>query len=134
MRVAVAPVGTVLAVLALTGCGAVTDRADAAGDVAVRMLSAVAEKDGAGACALLAPDSAAEIEQSADQPCAEAILEEDLPAPGTVSASDVYGQWAQVRVGGDTVFLAVFPGGWRVVAAGCRSRGERPYDCAIQGG
>jgi hypothetical protein len=46
----------------------------------------------------------------------------------------VYGQWAQVRIGGDTVFLAVFPGSWRVVAAGCQSRGDRPYDCQVQGG
>ena len=34
----------------------------------------------------------------------------------------------------DTVFLAVFPGGWRVVAAGCTPHGDRPYDCVVQGG
>jgi len=28
----------------------------------------------------------------------------------------------------------MFPGGWRVVAAGCQSRGERPYDCVVDGG
>ena len=38
----------------------------------------------------------------------------------------MYGQWAQVRLSGDTVFLAVFPGGWRVVAAGCTPRGSVP--------
>jgi hypothetical protein len=32
------------------------------------------------------------------------------------------------------VFLAAFPGGWRVVAAGCTPRGDRPYDCTLQGG
>jgi hypothetical protein len=42
--------------------------------------------------------------------------------------------WAQVRLDDDTVFLAAFPGGWRVVAAGCRPRGEaEPYDCAVEG-
>jgi hypothetical protein len=51
-----------------------------------------------------------------------------------VSASEVYGQRAQVRLSGDTVFLAVFPDGWRVVAAGCTARGEKPYDCVLQGG
>ncbi|MCG5436268.1 hypothetical protein [Micromonospora foliorum] len=111
-----------------------TDRGDAAAAVAVRMLTAVAEMDAAAACPLLAPDTLAELEQSADKPCAEAILAEDLPKPGSVSASEVYGQRAQVRLSGDTVFLAVFPGGWRVVAAGCTARGEKPYDCVLQGG
>lgn len=130
-----AAVGAALAVTAVTGCGAVTDRGDAAAAVATRMLSAAAGgKDGSAACALLAPDTVAELEQSADKPCAEAILAEDLPDPGAVVATDVYGQRAQVRLSGDTVFLAVFRGGWRVVAAGCTARGDRPYDCVLQGG
>ena len=62
------------------------------------------------------------------------LLDENLPQPGAVTGTAVYGQWAQVRVGDDTVFLAAFPGGWRVVAAGCKSRGDRPYDCRLQGG
>jgi hypothetical protein len=122
------------ALLAATGCAAVGDRGDAADSVALRFLTAVDGKDGATACAVLAPDTAFELEQSADKPCAEAVLHEDLPKPGSVTGTDVYGQWAQVRLVGDTVFLAVFPGGWRVVAAGCTPRGERPYDCIVQGG
>jgi hypothetical protein len=86
------------------------------------------------ACAVLAPNTASEVEQSAGKPCAQAILDEDLPAPGAVTGTDVYGQWAQVRLSDDTVFLAVFTGGWRVVAAGCRPRQDRPYDCVLQGG
>jgi hypothetical protein len=50
-----------------------------------------------------------------------------------VIGSGVYGQWAQVRLTGDVVFLAAFPGGWRVVAAGCSPQGNRPYDCTLQG-
>jgi hypothetical protein len=61
------------------------------------------------------------------------VLEEELPAAGEVTGTDVYGQWAQVRLTGDTVFLAVFPDGWRVVAAGCTPRPERPYDCVLKG-
>jgi len=57
-----------------------------------------------------------------------------VPEPGSVTHVDVYGQWARVVLSDDTVFLAAFPGGWRVVAAGCQSRGERPYDCTVQGG
>ncbi|MBG0562813.1 hypothetical protein I4J89_15255 [Actinoplanes sp. NEAU-A11] len=115
--------------LLLAGCGSVQERASAAGDTATRFLEAVAGGDGEAACALLAPETEAEI----DAPCAESILSEALPAPAPVTDSEVYGQRALVRLGGETVFLAVFPDGWRVVAAGCTPRGERPYDCEIEG-
>jgi hypothetical protein len=131
-RISVA-VMSLMAVGALTGCGS-TDRERAASAAAVRLLTAVDGKDGAGACAVLAPDTASEVEQSGGKPCAEAILDEDLPKPGTVTASHVYGHWAQVSLSDDTIFVAVFPGGWRVVAAGCSPRGDRPYDCTVQGG
>jgi hypothetical protein len=123
-----------LAALIVGGCGAVDDRAAAAADVAVRMLAAVADGDGAAACALLAPETAAELAESPGPSCPAGVLEQDLPAPGAERGADVYGQWAQVRLTGDTVFLAVFPDGWRVVAAGCRPRGAaEPYDCTLQG-
>jgi uncharacterized protein YceK len=118
----------------LTGCGSVRDRTDAASTVALGLLTAVQSEDGAAACAALAPDTLSELEESADKPCATAILEEDLPAPAPVASADVYGQWARVVLSDDTVFLAMFPGGWRVVAAGCTPRTERPYDCLLQGG
>jgi hypothetical protein len=123
-----------LAVAALPGCAAAGGRGRAAADVATRLLTAVQGKDGAAACALLAPDTASEVEQSGGKPCPEAILDEDLPGPSAVTGTAVYGQWAQVRIGTDTVFLGAFRGGWRVVAAGCKSRGDRPYDCEVQGG
>lgn len=119
--------------LALTGCGSVGERGDAAGAAAVGLLDAVAARDGATACAALAPDTLAE-EEAGGQACAEAVLDEDLPGPSPIDTIDVYGQWARVVLADDTVFLAVFPGGWRVVAAGCTERAERPYDCTIQCG
>ncbi|WP_433362891.1 hypothetical protein ACQPZX_31140 [Actinoplanes sp. CA-142083] len=119
-----------LVVLGLAGCGSVGDREDAASATALRLLGDVAAGDGAGACALLAPDTASSV---SDSDCPSAILSSDLPEPGSVLGADVYGQWAQVRLTGDTVFLAVFPGGWRVVAAGCTVRGNKPYDCAVEG-
>jgi hypothetical protein len=117
----------------LAGCATVGDRSRAADDVTLRFLSAVAGRDGGTACSLLAPDTAAEVADTGGKPCAEAVLEEELPAAGEVTGTDVYGQWAQVRLTGDTVFLAVFPDGWRVVAAGCTPRPERPYDCVLKG-
>ena len=125
---------TSVVALTLTGCASVDERGDAAVSVAVKLLSAVRGQDGGSACAVLAPDTASELEKSAGKPCAEAILDEDLPAPGSVLGTDVYGQWARVRLSDDTLFLGAFPGGWRVVAAGCTARGEKPYDCMLQGG
>ncbi len=117
--------------LAVTGCSSVGNREDAASAAAVRLLDAVAAGDGAAACALLAPDTVETVAE--DEPCAEAILDQDLPQPGAVVGADVYGQWAQVRLDGDTIFLAAFPGGWRVVAAGCTPRADRPYRCSVEG-
>ena len=121
-------------VATLAGCGTVAERGDAASAVAVGLLEAVAARDGSAACDRLAPDTVDELERSAGVPCPEAILDEDLPAPGEVLGADVFGQWAQVRLDGDTMFLAVFPDGWRVVAAGCSSRDPRPYQCELDGG
>ena len=123
-----------LAVLLAGGCGSVDRRADAAAGVADRLLAAVAAGDGTTACAQLAPETAAELADSPGPTCAKAILDQDLPAPGANRGADVYGQWAQVRLDDDTVFLAAFPGGWRVVAAGCKPQGDaQPYDCTLHG-
>jgi hypothetical protein len=123
----------VAAALGTAGCGAPRERQAAAVTVASRLLQAVRGGDGSGACGLLAPATRASLEESAGQACPAAILDEDLPAPQGSPASRVFGQWAQVRYRDDALFLAVFPGGWRVVAAGCTPRGERPYDCKLQG-
>jgi hypothetical protein len=124
----------VAAAMFLGGCADSGSRRGAVSDTALRLLTAVHNRDGTAACALLAPSTIAELEQSAGAGCAEAILDEDLPDPGTVRRVDVDGQWAQVVLDDDAVFLAVFPGGWRVAAAGCRPQGEHPYDCVLQGG
>jgi hypothetical protein len=124
-----------VAMLAPAGCAPAADRARAADRAALQLFTALAAGRGDAACALLAPDTAADVAQSGSKPCAQAILDEDLPSPGVVTRTAVYGQRAQVRLTGDTVFLAVFPGGWRVVAAGCRpGSGGRPYDCTVQSG
>jgi hypothetical protein len=133
------PAACALTALALTagvlaGCTSAPQRGDAASAVALRLLAAANAGDGTGACATLAPDTLTELESSAEKPCATAVLEQDLPAPATVDTIDVYGQWARVVLSDDTVFLATFPDGWRVVAAGCSPRDQHPYDCILQGG
>jgi ketosteroid isomerase-like protein len=124
---------TVVLAAGVTACGPPGDDGDAAASTARALFTAVAAGDGEAACATLAPDTVAELEESSGTSCAQAITDEDLPDPGTVKVVDVYGQWARVVTSNDTVFLGAFGDGWRVVAAGCRSRGERPYDCRLQG-
>ena len=123
-------VGAVL-LLTAAGCSTVGDRERTATDVAVRLLTVVDAGDGEAACALLAPGLVEKL--AVIRPPVQAILDKDLPRPGTVLETSVYGQWAQVKLDDDTVFLGAFPGGWRVVAAGCTPQASRPYDCSVEG-
>ncbi|MFG1988361.1 hypothetical protein ACGFJ7_00070 [Actinoplanes sp. NPDC048988] len=115
----------------LSGCATVGSQEDAAAGKATSLLAAVGAGDGEAACALLAPDTITTVAE--DEPCPEAILDKRLPRPGAVVETSVYGQWAQVKLTDDTIFLAAFPEGWRVVAAGCTPRASRPYDCTVEG-
>lgn len=119
-----------LAVSACTGPGA-----DQAAQVA-ETFDRLAVSDAGQACDLLAPGTRDEVEKAAQQPCSEALGQEDLPDPSPLLAVDVYGHDAVVRFGNDTVFLARFPEGWRVTAAGCRPgpSDDRPYACDVSGG
>ena len=57
-----------------------------------------------------------------------------MPLPGgDVTSVEVWGDDAQVRIGGDVVFLTETDAGWRVTAAACTPREERPYDCEVEG-
>lgn len=96
--------------------------------------AALARGDGAAACALLAPSTREEVEKSEEGPCPDVVLGLDLPQSGEALGSEVFGDQAQVRFSDDAVFLADFPGGWMVTAAGCRPQDERlPYDCTVKG-
>lgn len=122
-----------LCLVLMAGCGSGADRESTAAATATAFARAVADRDGRAACDLLAPPAAEAVTASGDAGCAEAILSEPLPAPSPVSSSRVYGQRALVQLGEDAVFLGMFPGGWRVVAAGCTppERDGRPYRCAV---
>lgn len=89
--------------------------------------------DGSVACELLAPQTRLELEQTEGKPCPAAVLGVAVPSAGRAEASHVFGTQAQVRFERDTVFLARFPRGWKVVAAVCTPRPPLPYDCQIKG-
>jgi hypothetical protein len=116
--------------LLVAGCGGSQDNAVA--DTVRAFYDAVAAQDGDAACAVLAPATRSELEQSAGKPCAGAILGEDVPEVASPEKIEVFGSMAQVRHGSEVAFLTRFEDGWRVVAAACTPARSR-YDCSIQG-
>jgi hypothetical protein len=129
------PVAAVAAAaLLLTGCGSLAPDASAAADVATVFHVAVADGDGEAACAVLAPEAVAALEQDSGESCSQAVLEQDIPDGGAVVDRSAYGQVAQVVLAGDVVFLDAFGDSWRVSAAGCTTRASRPYHCSIEKG
>ena len=119
----------VLACLSAAGCGAQAD--GPAGDVASGFVAAIADGDGERACGLLADDTVEFVESSRDEDCPAVLAALDLPSD-PVSELQVWGDGAQARTAGDTLFLRDGPSGWRVVAAGCTSRTSGPYSCELE--
>jgi hypothetical protein len=119
-------------VTAVSGCGHLGSTEDANASQAAenfdRSLS-----DPSRACQLLAPGTLSELQNSFG-PCRQSLPKQDLPAAARVLKVDVYGQDAMVVLNGDVLFLARFPDGWKVTAAGCRLQSPgRPYTCTLKG-
>jgi hypothetical protein len=122
-------------VLAMAGaCGTPSERRDRVTALVTRFERALDAGQQERLCAALAPSTREELEQSAKRRCTQAIGEQALPAAGGIQRVDVYGEQARVVLAHDTVFLAHFPTGWKVTAAGCRPRPQRPYQCELKGG
>ena len=115
----------------LVGCGSAGTDAE---DAAARFYRAVETNEVAAACDLLAPESRREVEQAEHAPCEQALPKVGLPRVDGPVESERFGRQAQVRFGNDTVFLAEYDEGWKVMAAGCTPRGSLPYDCLVAGG
>ncbi|MBO3750742.1 hypothetical protein J5X84_32085 [Streptosporangiaceae bacterium NEAU-GS5] len=118
-----------VAVSLLAGCASA--QAPAATRVAEGFYAAVAAADGAVACAYLTPSAAESLADDGD--CASALLDLKLTATPAPARTEIWGDEAQVKLGGDTLFLHRSGQGWRIRAAGCRPMGVRPYQCEIEG-
>jgi hypothetical protein len=120
-----------VAVGAVTGCGNSQDQT--VESVANDFYGAVATRDAAAACAVLAPETRSELEQSEGKPCPQAVLSQNLPEVGAIDGVRVFGTMAQVRYGDETAFLTRFQFGWRVLAAACTPESHQRYDCKLKG-
>jgi hypothetical protein len=122
------------ACVAVAGCGA-SGQPDDVAAVAARFHAALARGDAALACAQLAPQTLAKLEQQERRPCAQAILDAELPGGARPADTSVYVTTATVELEhGGRMFLDRFEDGWKVSAAGCRPAGaDLPYDCELGG-
>jgi hypothetical protein len=117
----------------LGGCSSLgPDTAGAAG-AAQAFHVATARGDGSAACSRLSVRVAEELEHSARTPCEQAVLAADVPDASQVRDVQVWGGRGLVVLDHDVVFVAEFDAGWRVTAAGCSARKDRPYDCTLKG-
>jgi len=114
----------------LSSCGA-DDRAPVV-RVAQHFLAAIQAGDGRQACSLLTDTARNSVTGATDASCSDVIT--GLRSGGSaVHDVQVWGDTAQVRIGGDVVFLRDLASGWRISAAGCTPLAHRPYDCDVQG-
>jgi hypothetical protein len=121
-----------LLTVVVTGCGTSTDRAEVRA-TAQRFSDAVAQRDGAVACAQLSPDLRAQLVKDESATCTKAVLKLEIRGRNAGEVR-VYATSALVRlVGGDTMFLGDTAQGWRLDAVGCRPHAGAPYDCEEDG-
>jgi hypothetical protein len=118
---------------AATGCAGSNPGTSGAASTALDFHRALDSGDHSRACGLLIPAAVEKLEAGAPGTCAEKLEQLDVPAAASVQESASYGRNAQVVMDQDTLFLARSGEGWKITAAGCTARGERPYDCEVEG-
>jgi hypothetical protein len=118
------------ALLLATGCG--SGESSAVENAAQRFEAAVAARDAATACLMLGSAARSQIESSAGKPCVDAWAGERVPVGGHVARVRAYGSMAIVELDADTIFLAKYADGWRITAADCAPKANKPFDCQIK--
>ncbi|MFD1212413.1 hypothetical protein ACFQ36_10230 [Arthrobacter sp. GCM10027362] len=132
-RTAVWLAGAAGVLLLAAGCAGLNPGSDEAAATARQFHRLLDAGDGAAACGLLAPGTMEEIENGSPGTCARKLSGLGLAKASKVLASKAFGREAQVKLDGDTLFLTRSGDRWLVTAAGCTSRGERPYRCQVRG-
>ncbi|WP_222264203.1 hypothetical protein [Modestobacter marinus] len=129
-RMRVGPVLVTGLVVALLGAGCASS--ELPGVERVATLFADPDGDPAERCDLLAPATEAALTTDEGVPCPEALPGLPIGA-GAVRSVAVWDREAQVQLTDDTLFLTRTDRGWRVTAAACTARPDRPYVCALEG-
>jgi hypothetical protein len=94
----------------------------------------VSASDWTRACSLLAPQAKAELEKPAGKGCPAALADQRPPEPRPLDSSSAFGTMTQLRFADDTMFVARFESGWKVMALQCAPVPGHPCDCALKGG
>ena len=116
-----------------SGCAA--QSGEEAADRASHFYGAVAARDGAAACADLAPEARETLEREEKMACDKAVLQQDLPATAGDGDVHVYGSMAQVVYPAETAFLSRYGDEWLLTAVGCSpASGDAPHVCAVEVG
>jgi hypothetical protein len=117
------------------GCGQDANR-DQVRAVTGRFYAAVANHDGATACAQLDPPTLKQLEQDEKATCAKAVEALGL-ARASITRVEVYVTNAKVDLSnGASAFLEQTASGWKLSALGCRPSGGdpqvHPLGCTVQ--
>lgn len=119
------------AVLVTPACANTTAERDAA-DTSARFLTAIGAGDAATACSLLTPRVRDEMAVSEGAPCEQSLPAARL-AGGSVTAVDVWADWAKASTSTGALFLTEFNSEWLIAAAGCQPHGNELYSCVVGG-
>src|SRR3712207_5773390 len=115
----------------LVGCASSAEQSRVRA-VAAEFVTAIQDRNGEDACALLTSEAEKSVSGATDVPCATAVL--NLEENGSqLHGIQIWGDAAQVKLGSDTVFLRRLPAGWQVHAAGCQPQPSAAYECEVQG-
>jgi hypothetical protein len=121
--------------LASAGCGTSGDDRRV-GTVTDDFYRALRAHEGSGACDQLSKGAVDSLESASGRSCEQAITGLDLPGTGSAGTT-VYLDSARAEVAGagakEAVFLDRTSRGWRISAAGCKPKGDAPYDCELEG-
>jgi hypothetical protein len=122
----------IVGLVTLSGCGADASKRDVE-QVVERFETALADRDGAAACAQLTAPTSAALAKQEQQPCPRAVLGLGLRGAAAVTRTDVYLTSGFAEIGSEAVFLDQTSRGWRISAAGCTpTRPDMPYDCELE--
>lgn len=121
--------------LAAAGCGTAADDRQV-GAVTDRFYEALRAHRGSDACDQLSKAVVDSLESASGSSCEQAVGKLDLPGTGSAGTT-VYLDSARAEVRGaggkQAVFLDRTTRGWRISAAGCKPKGDAPYDCELEG-